>query len=112
MNCYKILVIVVIGVFLLFEWTRGVSAADRRIFTVESSSRTESVIVVTPDGYDAPDNGDREYPLVMLLHGRQDSRFVPDASGAGPRTARQFRMSEAADDLDFMYVKTQTCIYT
>ena len=105
----KLLIVAVIGVLLLLlQCTREANAADRSLFTVESSSRTESVIVVTPDGYNAPLNSDREYPLVLLLHGRQDSRFVRDASGAGPQIARLFRISDTADDLEFMYANTFT----
>ena len=53
-----------------------VNAVQRQRFRVSSTSRREDVTVYTPDGYDAPENSERQYALILLLHPLQDSRIV------------------------------------
>ena len=74
---------------------RARPAAGRAVpVSISSSSRTQTVDVHLPPDHE---DGAVEYPLVLLLHGRQDSRFVRDPSRAGAQFAGSFGIEAVAE---------------
>ena len=96
-------VVAVSWVFVAVAVAATPAAAGPVPYTVSSSVRTQTVDVHLPSDFDEK----KSYPLVVLLHGRQDSGFVRDPSNASAQVAMTFDMKSVADDLQLIYVAPQ-----